>query len=165
MSNLKPDGEHSTGAGTGTGTGTGSGGTLEEEVGLRPRDRSGEVHAEGGGGRGARGPPRGLAVAPGAFPPLPFGRGGAARVRRAGACGLDYPAGRALSPRPPGLGAGSEPAAVRASSGGRAAPRPTRPGCPRVPRSPHSARLAVLFRGAPPAWPGLPPRLRETERD
>uniref|UniRef100_A0AAA9TV34 RNA binding protein, mRNA processing factor 2 n=1 Tax=Bos taurus TaxID=9913 RepID=A0AAA9TV34_BOVIN len=32
MSNLKPDGEHSTGAGTGTGTGTGSGGTLEEEV-------------------------------------------------------------------------------------------------------------------------------------
>uniref|UniRef100_A0AC11E1J3 RNA binding protein, mRNA processing factor 2 n=1 Tax=Ovis aries TaxID=9940 RepID=A0AC11E1J3_SHEEP len=32
MSNLKPDGEHSSGAGTGTGAGTGSGGTLEEEV-------------------------------------------------------------------------------------------------------------------------------------
>lgn len=41
MSNLKPDGEHSTSTGTGTGTGTGSGGTLEEEVGLQPRDLSG----------------------------------------------------------------------------------------------------------------------------
>lgn len=41
MSNLKPDGEHSTSTSTGTGTGSGSGGTLEEEVGLRPRDLSG----------------------------------------------------------------------------------------------------------------------------
>uniref|UniRef100_A0A8C6MK73 RRM domain-containing protein n=1 Tax=Moschus moschiferus TaxID=68415 RepID=A0A8C6MK73_MOSMO len=32
MSNLKPDGEHSTGAGSGTSASTGSGGTLEEEV-------------------------------------------------------------------------------------------------------------------------------------
>lgn len=32
MSNLKPDGEHSTSTGTGTGTGLGSGGPLEEEV-------------------------------------------------------------------------------------------------------------------------------------
>uniref|UniRef100_A0A8C4LCI3 RNA binding protein, mRNA processing factor 2 n=1 Tax=Equus asinus TaxID=9793 RepID=A0A8C4LCI3_EQUAS len=32
MSNLKPDGEHSTSTGTGTGTGSGSGGPLEEEV-------------------------------------------------------------------------------------------------------------------------------------
>ncbi|KAJ8790385.1 hypothetical protein J1605_021462 [Eschrichtius robustus] len=163
MSNLKPDGEH--GTSTGTGTGSGSSGTLEEEVGLRPRDLLGEVHAKVGGGRGARGAARDLAIAPCAFPPLPFGRGGAARVRRAGACGLDYPAGRALSPRPPRLGAGSAPAAVSASRGGRAAPCPPHACCPRVLRSPLSAPLAALFRGAPPAWPGLPPRLGGTERD
>lgn len=57
MSNLKPDGEHSSGAGTGTGAGAGSGGTLEEEVGLRPG--TGPVKCtRRGAGDGARAVPR-----------------------------------------------------------------------------------------------------------
>lgn len=163
MSNLKPDGEHSTSTDTSTVTGSGSGGTLEEEVGMRPQDLSGEVHAEVGGGLGTRGPPRGLAIAPGAFPPLPFGRRGAARVRRAGACGLGCPAGRALSPRTPGLRAGGEPTAVRGPEVDER--RRVRPiSAARQPLVLHSCP-GLLPSYTAPAWPGLPPRLGGTERD
>lgn len=121
MSSLKPDGEHSTS--TGTGAGSGSGGTLEEEVGLRPRDSPGRSARGGGRGSGHSGPsaPRGvsLAIAPGAFPPLPFGRGGAARVRRAGASGGERPG----LPRRAGIV--SPPS--RAQGGPRAGRRPCVP--------------------------------------
>jgi hypothetical protein len=150
MSNLKPDGELCTSAGTGTGTG--SGGALEEEVGLRPRDWSGEAHAE----EGLRGPSAarrdGPAIAPGAFQPLPFARGGAACVRRAGVCGLGCPAGQALSPRPPGLGEGCA-LAVRPTPAARESLAPTQ-GPARCPP-----------RRASPRWPGPRPGLEGAERD
>ncbi|XP_042639210.1 RNA-binding protein with multiple splicing 2 [Orycteropus afer afer] len=109
MSNLKPDGEHS------TSSSTGSGGTLEEEVGLRSRDLSREVHAEVGVEEGAGGHSRrvGSGNHSRRLPAAALRPGGAASVRRAGMCGPDYLTGRALSPRPRKLGAGRPPSAVR----------------------------------------------------